>query len=165
MKLVEAYVDGGCSPNPGPGGYAAVLDHKGYIKEFKEPGNGTNNQMEMRAALLALDSLKERCEIHIYTDSQYLYNGMTKWFRKWRGNGWKNHDNKPIKNKNLWRQLDAATRKHEVHWHWVRGHAGNPLNERAHDLVQEVMGNKGSDRYHDRRAEAAERRRAYLEGI
>lgn len=164
MKLVEAYVDGGCSPNPGPGGYAAVLDYKGYVTEYTEAGTGTNNQMEMRAALLALDSLKERCEVHIYTDSQYLYNCMTKWFRKWRGNGWKNHENKPIKNKKLLRQLDAATRKHEVHWHWVRGHSGNPLNERAHDLVQEVMGNKVND-YTHKAQDAAERRKAYRERI
>lgn len=165
MKLVEAHVDGGCSPNPGPGGYAAVLDYKGCVKEFKKAGTGTNNQMEMRAALLALDALKERCEIHIYTDSQYLYKGMTVHFRKWRGNGWKTYSGAPVKNKQLWRQLDAASRKHEVHWHWVRGHAGNPLNERAHDLVQEVMGHSaGSDRY-QRAQEADERRRRYRDSL
>lgn len=140
MKLVEAYVDGGCSPNPGPGAFAAILDHKGFIKEFVRSGEGTNNQMEMRAALLALDALKERCEIHIYTDSQYLYNGMTRWFRFWRSNGWKNAEGKEVLNKNLWRQLDAASRKHIVHWHWIRGHVGHPMNQRADDLVHKEMG-------------------------
>lgn len=156
MKLVEAFVDGGCSPNPGPGAFAAILDYKGHIKEFKKEGQGTSNQMEMRAALLALDSLKESCEIHIYTDSQYLYKGMTKWFRHWKGNSWRTAEGKEVTNKNLWRQLDAVTRRHHVHWHWIRGHNGNPMHEQAHHLVQGLLNIRPKAH-----TQAAARRRSY----
>lgn len=161
MKLVEAFVDGGCSPNPGPGAYAAILDYKGHIKEFVKDDVGTNNQMEMKAAILALDALQERCEIHIYTDSQYLYKGMTMWFRQWRGNGWRNTNNDPVSNLNLWRQLDALCRRHEVHWHWIRGHNGVPYHDRAHQLCQDRMAtritNKVPDRVQRRQEEHARR--------
>ncbi len=139
LKLVEAYVDGGCSPNPGPGAFAAILKHKDHIKSFVVNAKGTNNQMEMRAAILALDSLKERCEVYIYTDSQYLHNGMTVHFDRWRGNGWRSCNNKKISNLDLWKQLGILRKKHVIHWQWVRGHNGNLYNEQAHDLVQKAM--------------------------
>jgi len=135
MKHVEAYVDGGCSPNPGLGAFAAIMVYKGRDKEFVCTDYGTNNEMEMKGALLALRQLTEPCEIHIYTDSQYLYKGMTVWLNKWIGAGWK----RGIKNRQLWLQLKTATKGHTVYWHWIRGHDGHKYNERAHNLVQKAM--------------------------
>ena len=140
--LVEAYVDGGCHPNPGPGACAAIMFHKGRSKEFSRQFNQvvTNNEMEMQAAILALKQLKTQCEIHIYTDSQYLYKGMTVWIQQWKQNRWRLANNKPVANLELWLLLQKLAKEHEVYWHWVRGHNGNPYNERAHDLVQKTMG-------------------------
>jgi len=139
-KLVHAWTDGGCRGNPGPGGWGAVLRFGKHERELSgsEPET-TNNRMELMAAITALETLKEPCEVHITTDSQYVRQGITQWIRNWRKNGWKTSQKKPVKNAELWRRLDAATGRHEVHWHWVKGHAGHPENERADQLANRAM--------------------------
>jgi ribonuclease HI len=136
-ERVEIYTDGACSGNPGPGGWGAILRFRGVEKEL----NGgerltTNNRMEMTAALMALDSLTRPCAVDLYTDSEYVKKGMTEWLRGWKARGWKTADKKPVKNDDLWRALDAAAARHAVVWHWVRGHAGHPENERADALAR-----------------------------
>jgi len=130
------YTDGGCSPNPGPGGWAALLI---YDKEQKELAGArpktTNNQMELTAACEALESLKRPCEVELYTDSTYVKNGITSWMQNWKRNGWKTSKKKPVKNQDLWQRLDAATRRHTITWKWVKGHSGNIHNERVDQLV------------------------------
>lgn len=136
-ERVAIFTDGACSGNPGPGGWGAILRFRGVEKEL----NGgelltTNNRMEMTAALMALDSLTRRCAVDLYTDSEYVKKGMTEWLRGWKARGWKTADKKPVKNDDLWRALDAAAARHTVVWHWVRGHAGHPENERADALAR-----------------------------
>ena len=135
---VIVHTDGACSGNPGPGGWGVILEWNGHKKELKggEP-HTTNNRMELMAAIAALESLNRACAVHIHTDSQYLRDGITKWIHGWKRNGWKTADKKPVKNVDLWQRLDAALKSHEVHWHWVRGHAGHDLNERADELARE----------------------------
>jgi ribonuclease HI len=135
---VIVHTDGACSGNPGPGGWGVVLQWNGHTKELKggEP-HTTNNRMELMAAISALENLKRPCTVQIHTDSQYLRDGITKWIFGWKKNGWKTADKKPVKNVDLWQRLDAALKSHEVHWHWVRGHAGHDLNERADVLARE----------------------------
>jgi len=132
LKRVTIYTDGACEGNPGPGGWAAILEFGGVIREFSGGAIATtNNRMEMQAALEALQRLKEGCEVELYTDSEYLREGITQWIKAWKAKGWK----KKVKNADLWRALDAATERHTVTWHWVKGHAGNPGNERCDVLA------------------------------
>jgi ribonuclease HI len=136
-SAVTIYTDGGCKGNPGPGGWGALLIYKGREREIHggEPLT-TNNRMELMAAISALEALKWGCAIDLHTDSQYLRNGITEWIAGWKANGWKTAQKKPVKNADLWQRLDAARKRHQVSWHWVRGHGGHPENERAHNLAQ-----------------------------
>jgi ribonuclease HI len=132
VKKVLIHTDGACEGNPGPGGWAAILEFGGAVREISGGTLATtNNRMEMQAALEALLGLKEPCEVDLYTDSEYLRDGITKWIKSWKAKGWK----KPIKNIDLWKALDAARDRHTVRWHWVRGHAGHPKNERCDVLA------------------------------
>ncbi len=134
---VEAYTDGACSGNPGPGGWGVILRWKGVEKELKggEPET-TNNRMELMAAIQALEALKRPVTITIHTDSQYVKNGITQWIHGWKRNGWKTAGKDPVKNADLWQRLDALVAKHSVSFEWVRGHAGHPENERADELAR-----------------------------
>ena len=145
MKRVTIYTDGACHGNPGPGGWGAILvagDRRREISGY-EPDT-TNNRMEMRAALEALTRLRERCEVDLYTDSQYLRTGMREWLAKWKRNNWRTSDRKAVKNEDLWRQLDEAAQAHEIRWHWVRGHDGHPENERCDELANEAILARGA---------------------
>jgi ribonuclease HI len=135
---VVIHTDGACSGNPGPGGYGAILVSGNHRKEIKggEP-HSTNNRMELMAAIVALESLKKPCRVDLHTDSQYLRDGIMSWINNWKRNGWRTADRKPVKNIDLWQRLDAALACHTVRWHWVRGHAGDPANERADELARE----------------------------
>jgi ribonuclease HI len=137
---VEIFTDGGCRGNPGPGGWGAVLRWKGHQKELSgaEPQT-TNNRMEMMAAIAALESLKRPCQVILTTDSTYLKQGITEWLARWKRNGWRTADRKPVKNVDLWRRLDTAAAHHRVEWRWVKGHAGHPENERADALANRAM--------------------------
>jgi len=137
---VEMFTDGACSGNPGPGGWGCILRWKGQEKELcgGEPGT-TNNRMEMMAVLQGLNSLKRTCLIDLYTDSQYVQKGVTEWLRGWKFRGWKTADNKPVKNEDLWRAMDEACARHKITWHWVKGHAGHPENERADALARKGL--------------------------
>ena len=137
---VTIYTDGGAKPNPnGPGGWAALLIYGDHQKELSggEPST-TNNRMELTAAISALEALKEPCIVALYTDSQYVKNGITDWMRNWIKNGWKTAAKKPVKNQELWQRLHAATQRHDINWQWVRGHAGNEHNERVDQLATEA---------------------------
>ena len=136
---VSIYTDGGCEPNPGVGGWAAILVHDRREKELSGGAQETtNNRMEMTAAIQALSSLKHPCVIHIYTDSQYLKNGITQWMKNWKRNNWKTGSG-PVKNKDLWLELDDLVQHHDVHWEWVKGHAGHHYNERCDELASEAI--------------------------
>lgn len=139
MKSVEIYTDGACSGNPGPGGWGALLRFQGKEREIAggEPDT-TNNRMELTAAIQALNALKEPCEVDLYTDSSYVRDGITKWLAKWQRSGWKTAAKKPVKNQDLWQALVDASKRHQVRWHWVKGHAGHPDNERADRLATEA---------------------------
>ena len=136
MKAVEAFTDGACRGNPGPGGWGVVLRAGARVKELKggEPMT-TNNRMELKAAIEALAALKERCRVDLYTDSTYVKSGITQWLAAWRARGWKTADRKPVKNQDLWTALAELDARHDVTWHWVKGHAGHPENERADELA------------------------------
>ena len=139
-ETVTIHTDGACSGNPGPGGWGAVLEYGGHVKELKGgEADTTNNQMELTAAIEALNALKRPCTIEIYTDSQYVKNGIQGWLFAWKKNGWKTAAKKPVKNVDLWQALDAAAQRHKITWHWVKGHAGHDLNERADRLANEGM--------------------------
>lgn len=137
---VDIYTDGACSGNPGPGGWGALLVHAEGEKTLcggaKET---TNNRMEMTAAIEALKAMKRPCVIHLHTDSSYLRDGITKWIHGWKKNGWRTADKKPVKNQDLWLALEAELERQHVTWHWVRGHAGHPENERADALANQGM--------------------------
>jgi ribonuclease HI len=137
-ERVIIHTDGACSGNPGPGGWGAILAFKDHKKEIKggEPVT-TNNRMELMAAIAALEALKFPCTVELHTDSQYLRKGITEWINKWKSNGWRTYDKSPVKNVDLWQRLDAALKHHQVHWHWVKGHAGHAMNERADELARE----------------------------
>lgn len=139
-RAVDIYTDGACSGNPGPGGWGAVLRFKGRERDLKggEPLS-TNNRMELMAAIAALETLKRPCTVRMHTDSQYLKNGITVWIKRWRVNGWRTADKSPVKNVELWQRLERLLTRHDVSWHWVRGHAGHPENERADALAREGM--------------------------
>ena len=140
MKRVEVHSDGGCRGNPGPGGWAFVLT---YGSNRKEHSGGvpatTNNRMELQAAIEALTSLKEPCEVEFFTDSNYVRNGICEWMRGWKRNGWRTTSKKPVKNADLWRALDAAAQKHRITWQWLKGHAGHEGNERCDELANAAM--------------------------
>jgi len=137
---VTIHTDGACSGNPGPGGFGAILQWGDHTKELKgAEAHTTNNRMELMAAITALESLKRTCVVDLHTDSQYLRNGIMTWIKGWKRNGWKTADRKPVKNVDLWQRLDAALAHHTVHWHWVRGHSGHDLNERADVLAREAI--------------------------
>jgi ribonuclease HI len=137
---IRITTDGACKGNPGPGGWAAILQWNGTEKtlmgaEFQT----TNNRMEMTAALKGLEALKRPADVTIVTDSKYLLEGMTKWIHGWKRNGWRNAAKHPVKNADLWQALDAAVRAHSIDWQWVRGHSGHPMNERADALANEAI--------------------------
>ena len=137
---VEIWTDGGCKGNPGPGGWGAILKYGDKVKELKGgEAHTTNNRMELMAAISALESLKRPCEIILHTDSQYVRQGVTGWIQNWKRNGWRTADKKPVKNEELWRRLDEVSEPHTIDWRWVKGHAGNPMNERADELAGEAM--------------------------
>ena len=132
--------DGACSGNPGPGGWGVVLKWNGHEKELKGgEAATTNNRMELMAAIAALEALKRPCAVDIHTDSQYLRNGIMSWINNWKRNGWRTADKSPVKNVDLWKRLDLALGAHQVHWHWVKGHAGHAMNERADELAREGL--------------------------
>jgi ribonuclease HI len=137
---VVIYTDGACSGNPGPGGWGAVLRYGDTVKELKggEPLT-TNNRMELTATIEALNALKRPCDVELHVDSVYVKDGLNKWIHGWKKNGWKTADKKPVKNVELWQALDAATQRHTIAWHWVKGHAGDEWNERADVLANEGM--------------------------
>lgn len=139
QQKVEIYTDGGCQPNPGTGGWAAILLYGGKEKELSgaEP-NTTNNRMELTAAVRALEALKRPCHVILHTDSEYLKNGVSTWIHGWKKNGWKRKDG-ALKNIDLWQRLDELTAKHKIDWRWVRGHAGHDLNERCDQLAGEAI--------------------------
>lgn len=136
-NVVHLFTDGACSGNPGPGGWGAILRWRGQEKELNgaEPET-TNNRMELFAAIAGLEALKRPARVRIHTDSNYLKDGITKWIHAWKAKGWKTADRKPVKNVDLWQRLETATARHDISWHWVRGHSGHPENERADELAR-----------------------------
>ena len=139
-EAVEIYADGACRGNPGPGGWGAVLREGGRERELRgfEPAT-TNNRMELIAVIRALESLAPGARVRAYTDSQYVQKGMSAWIHDWKRRGWRTADKKPVKNQDLWMRLDELARAHHVEWHWVKGHAGHPENERADALANEAI--------------------------
>lgn len=135
MTIVTIYTDGACSGNPGPGGWGALLRYNGHEKELSGGElETTNNRMELMAAIMALESLKRHCTVELYTDSVYVKSGITEWLAGWKAKNWKNGK---VKNRDLWERLDKANQRHSVSWHWVKGHAGHPENERADQLARD----------------------------
>ena len=133
---VVIHTDGACSGNPGPGGWGAILQSGQHRKELKGGEElTTNNRMELMAAISALEALKSPSDVDLYTDSNYLRGGITSWIKGWKRNGWRTADKKPVKNTDLWQRLDQAMQRHDVHWRWVKGHAGHEMNERADRLA------------------------------
>ena len=150
MAEVEIFTDGACSGNPGPGGWGAVLRYvgrqptdliRGAVERELSGGDAatTNNRMELMAAIASLEALKRPCRVRLYTDSQYLRDGISRWLPAWKARGWKTADKKPVKNVDLWQRLEAAVEPHDIEWHWVRGHAGHPENERADVLARTAI--------------------------
>jgi ribonuclease HI len=137
VPAVEIFTDGACSGNPGPGGWGAILRWKGNERElYGGEADTTNNRMELMAAISALETLTRPMKVELHTDSQYLRQGVTQWIHSWKRRGWKTADNKPVKNVDLWQRLEAATARHQVSWHWVKGHDGHEENERADELAR-----------------------------
>lgn len=138
-KHVIIYTDGSCLGNPGPGGYGATIS---YQDKHKELSAGfiltTNNRMELLAPIEALNALKESCSVDIYTDSQYVKNGINQWIHNWKKNGWKTANRKPVKNADLWQKLDQAIQAHQIEWHWVKGHSGHPQNDLVDELARKA---------------------------
>ena len=142
MKTVEAFTDGACSGNPGPGGWGALLRYNGNERELcGGEEETTNNRMELLAAIEALSALKQPCHVRLTTDSTYVKDGITKWLENWKRNGWKTAAKKPVKNQDLWIRLDEQSSRHRIEWCWVKGHSGHPENERA-----DTLANQGLDR-------------------
>ena len=141
MDIVDIYTDGACWRNPGPGGWGVLLRSGAHEKTLcgGEAGETTNNRMELTAPIEALNHLKRSTAVRLYTDSTYVRNGITSWIAKWKQNGWLTSARQPVKNDDLWRRLDEAVGRHEVAWHWVKGHAGHPDNERADQLALEGL--------------------------
>jgi ribonuclease HI len=137
---VVIYTDGACSGNPGPGGWGAIMMSGPHRKEISGgEANTTNNRMELFAAIAALEALKGPSQVDLHTDSSYLRNGITQWIHGWKRNGWRTADRKPVKNAELWQRLEEATHRHQITWHWIKGHAGQPENERADELARKGM--------------------------
>jgi ribonuclease HI len=137
---VEIWTDGACSGNPGPGGWGAILSYKGKERELSGgEALTTNNRMELMGAIAALETLTRPCTVALHTDSQYLRQGITAWIHGWKKNGWRTADRKPVKNEELWKRLDAALGRHKIEWKWVKGHAGDAMNERADALARAGM--------------------------
>jgi ribonuclease HI len=138
-EVVEIWTDGGCKPNPGPGGWAAILRFRGVERELSgaEPAT-TNNRMELTAAAMALETLKRPCQVVLHTDSQYVQNGVTRWHAGWVRRKWRNAAGDPVANLELWRRLLDAAKAHRIEWRWVRGHSGNPMNERVDRLATQA---------------------------
>lgn len=141
ITQIEIYTDGACSGNPGKGGWGAVLLYKNHHKEI----NGfcrdtTNNRMELTAVIESLKQVKKSIPVKIYTDSKYVMDGITKWINSWKKNGWKTADKKPVKNNDLWQELDIECQKHQITWQWVKGHNGNKYNEIADNLARQAIG-------------------------
>ena len=140
MKSVEVFTDGACSGNPGPGGWGAILRYAGSEKELSGGESPTtNNRMELMAAISALEALKRPCTDDLHTDSKYVMDGISGWIHGWKRNGWRTADKKPVKNVDLWERLEAAIARHDIRWHWVKGHAGDEMNERADELARAGM--------------------------
>jgi ribonuclease HI len=140
LDRVDIYSDGACSGNPGPGGWGALLVQDGVEKEICGGApQTTNNRMEMTAAIQALKALKRRCNVHLHTDSLYLREGVTTWIHGWKRNGWRTSARKPVKNQDLWMELDALMQRQNVSWHWVKGHSGHKENDRADQLANQGM--------------------------
>jgi len=136
LPLVEIFTDGACRGNPGPGGWAALLRTGGKEREISGgEAHSTNNRMELVAAIQALEALKKPCRVALYTDSNYVRDGITKWIHGWRRNGWRTADKKPVKNADLWQELCTAAEPHRVEWHWVKGHSGHVENDRVDALA------------------------------
>ena len=147
MKQIVIYTDGACKGNPGPGGWGALLEFNGTRKDLKGgEALTTNNRMELMAAISALEALREPCAVQLYTDSVYVRSGLLEWLPGWKKRGWKTADKKPVKNQDLWQRLDAAAARHQVEWHWVKGHSGHPGNEAADRLANEgiLLAQKGA---------------------
>ena len=135
--VVDIYTDGACSGNPGPGGWGALLVYGKTRRELNGgTANTTNNRMELQAAIEALEALKRPTRVRLHTDSTYLKDGITEWIDRWKSNGWRTANKKPVKNIDLWERLDKARERHEVEWDWIRGHTGHPENERADELAR-----------------------------
>ena len=144
-EIVRIYTDGACKGNPGPGGWGALLRSGGHERElFGGDPATTNNRMELTAVIRALAALKQASKVEVYTDSEYVMKGITEWLAAWKRRGWKTADRKPVKNADLWRELDELAGRHEVRWHWVRGHAGHPENERADALANRGVASLGT---------------------
>ena len=142
MKQIDIFTDGACSGNPGLGGWGAVLRYKDIEKEISGAAEATtNNRMELLAVINALNSLKTNCEVNIYTDSQYVLKGATEWLKGWVQNSWRTADKKPVKNSDLWQDIYHLSKKHVLHWHWVKGHAGHTENERCDLLARNAIEN------------------------
>lgn len=140
LPHVVIYTDGACSGNPGPGGWGVYLSYNGHEKDLcGGEKDTTNNRMELMAAIQALNALKFPCSVELYTDSNYVKQGMLSWLKGWKKKGWVNASRKPVKNKDLWMQLDEAQQDHQIQWKWVKGHAGDPGNERADELARKGM--------------------------
>ncbi len=140
MKRVALYADGSCHGNPGPGGWAAILEYEGKTRELVGAERSTtNNRMELRAVIEGLRALREPCEVEVWSDSRYVIDGMTSWLPGWKRRGWRTADKKPVKNEELWRALDEAASRHVVTWHWIPGHQGHPQNERCDALANEAI--------------------------
>lgn len=139
---VDIYTDGACKGNPGPGGWGALLCFQDQEKTlFGAEPHTTNNRMELLAAIKALEALNRPCVVNLYTDSQYLRQGMTAWLKQWKKNGWMNSKKEPVKNEDLWKLLDTQASRHTMHWHWVKGHSGHPGNDRADALANQAIEN------------------------
>lgn len=137
---VEIYTDGACSGNPGPGGWGAILRYGAHEKELSGgEADTTNNRMEMTAVIESLAALTKPCTIDLYTDSNYVRDGVTKWMDGWKAKGWKTADKKPVKNRYLWERIDEEMKRHTITWHWIKGHAGHPENERADELARQAI--------------------------
>lgn len=140
MTEAVIYTDGACSGNPGPGGWGVVLRYGDAVKELHGGEKvTTNNRMELMAAITALESLTRPVPVEMYTDSKYVLDGITKWIPGWKRNGWMTSTRKPVKNVDLWQRLDAAIQRHQINWHWVKGHNGDPGNERADELARQAI--------------------------
>ena len=136
-KIIDIWTDGACSGNPGPGGWGAILRYGDHEKELSGGESPTtNNRMELMGAISALEAVKQSATIRLHTDSQYVKNGITSWLKKWKANGWKTADKKPVANVDLWQRLEAACGDHKIEWRWVKGHSGDEMNDRADALAR-----------------------------